>query len=586
MIAVLSSFPRKERLLQARRRICVLLLWAASTAVLAQQPQFQIEGGTERLQANIRAHVTLPDVDCNASAVRLGRFMPGIRQSIVRAARALGYYHLEQQSRFEITETCWQLIAELEPGTPVVVDTIDVAVANDSQLFSSVLDQLPIQEGQQLDQGAYERIKNNLSAQAIDQGFFDARFERSELQLDLVNNSATVNLQFSPGPRYRIGEVNIQQTPELSEEFIRRFLAFSPGDYYSSESLLEMRNSLNSSHYFSSVSVTPLVNQATNNEVPVNVSLAMRPQRVYATGLGVTTDIGPRLRFDYENRYRNRSGHNIIGNMGLSPVQQNLDVSYSIPLSRPATESLNFSVGYLAEDTDTFTNESTRLATTYSFINRWDWRQHYFVNLQHDESDISGEKLTADFVIPGVSVDRSSADDALYPSRGWRLFAELKGASDTLLSSESFAQFNIGGKLIRSVGSGRFLMRFDVGTTMANDLDSLPTSIRYFSGGDQSVRGYKYESLGPENEAGEVVGGKHKLAMSVEFDFPLTQSWKLAVFADTGNAFNAFDDYELKTGAGVGLRWLSPIGPIRLDLASALDNDNEYRVHITMGPDL
>lgn len=588
MIVELPSFLTKTRRLLPRWLVCGLLpvLLGATSEIAAQQPRLQIEGGTERLQANIRAHITLPELDCDASAVRLGRFMPDIRQSIVRAARALGYYHLQQQSRFEITETCWQLTVQIEPGLPVTVQTIDVGVASDRQLFTSVLEQLPLQEGQQLDQGAYERIKNNLSAQAIEQGFFDARFERSELQLDLVNNSAIVDLQFDPGPRYRIGEVTIEQTPELSEDFIRRFLAFEQGDYYSSESLLEMRNSLNSSHYFSSVSVAPLVNQAANNEVPVNVSLAMRPQRVYATGLGVTTDIGPRLRFDYENRYRNRSGHNIIGNMGLSPVQQNLDISYGIPLSRPATESLNFSVGYLAEDTDTFTNESTKLAATYSFINRWDWRQHYFVNLQHDESDISGEEVTADFVIPGVSVDRSNANDALYPSRGWRLFAELKGASDTLLSSESFAQFNLGGKLIHSVGSGRFLLRFDVGTTMANDLDSLPTSIRYFSGGDQSVRGYKYESLGPENEAGEVVGGKHKLSMSVEYDFPLSESWKLAVFADSGNAFNAFDDYELKTGAGLGIRWLSPIGPIRLDIASALDHDNEYRVHITMGPDL
>ncbi len=580
----LPSAPVHGRLWQKAAWILTACLYAGALA--AQEPELLISGGSERLQANIRAHVSLPELECDASAVRLGRFLPGIRQSVVRAARALGYYHLEQQSRFEFVDACWRLQVDIEPGTPVQVGEVNVAVTRDAALFSNQLQQLPVQPGQQLDQGAYERIKTNLSAQAIEQGFFDARFTRSELQLDLVNNLATVDMLFDPGERYRIGEVNIQQTPELSEDFIRRFLEFAPGDYYSSESLLAMRNSLNSSHYFSSVSVSPLVNQASNNEVPVNVSLAMRPQRVYATGLGMTTDIGPRVRFDYENRYRNRSGHNVIGNAGLSPVQQNLDLSYGIPMSDPATESLNFSVGFLAEDTDTFRNESTKLGMTYSFINGWNWRQHYFLNLQHDESDISGEKLTADFIIPGISMDRTSANDALYPTRGWRLFGEFKGASDTLLSSESFLQLNFAGKLIHSIGSGRVLLRFDAGTTLANDLDRLPTSIRYFSGGDQTVRGYKYESLGPVNDAGEVVGGKHKLAMSVEYDFPVNQSWKLAVFADAGNAFNAFDDYELKTGAGLGVRWLSPIGPIRVDLASALDNDNKIRLHITMGPDL
>ena len=588
MIAVSSSSSRvAKRLVSVLTRValpCVVL--AHLPLAQAQQAELAISGGDERLQANIRAHVTLPDLDCDASAVRLGRFLPAIRQRIVRAGRALGYYQLQHQSHFEITETCWQLVIQVEPGPAVTVAEVNVGVASSVELFSSTLQELPIQEGQQLDQGAYERIKNDLSARAIEQGFFDARFERSELQLDLVENSARIDMLFEPGPRYRIGAVNIAENPALSEAFIRRFFSLSPGDYYSSEALLAARNSLNSSHYFSSVSVSPLLNQAVNNEVPVNVGLSMRPQHVYATGLGMTTDIGPRVRFDYEDRYRNRSGHSIVGNSGLSPVQQNLDISYRIPMADPATESLDISVGYLAEDTDIFTSQSTKAAATYSFINSWNWRQQYFVSVQHDESDISGARQTADFIIPGVSMDRTSADDALYPSRGWRLFGEIRGASDTLLSSDSFVQLNLAGKLIRSFGSGRVLMRFDVGTTRANNLENLPTSIRYFSGGDQSVRGYKYESLGPENDAGEVIGGKHKMALSVEYDFPLTQSWKLAVFADTGNAFNDFTDYDLKTGAGLGLRWLSPIGPIRVDLASALDHDNKFRLHITMGPDL
>ena len=582
-----SMFRMAKRMTHVIARGSLLLaLLVSATALQAQQAGLTITGGDERLQANIRAHVTLPDLNCDASAVRLGRFLPAIRQRIVRAGRALGYYQLQQQSHFEITESCWQLVIEVEPGPPVMVAEVNVGVASSAELFSSALQDLPVQEGRQLDQGAYERIKTNLSAQAIEQGFFDARFERSELQLDLVANTARVDMLFEPGERYRIGAVNIAETPALSEDFIRRFFSVAPGDYYSSDALLSVRDSLNTSHYFSSVSVSPLISQAANNEVPVSINLAMRPQHVYAAGLGVTTDIGPRVRFDYEDRYRNRSGHSIVGNSGLSPVQQNLDISYRIPMADPARESLDLSIGYLAEDTDTFTSQSTKAAATYSFINRWNWRQQYFVNVQHDQSDINGERQTADFIIPGVSTDRTSADDALYPSRGWRLFGEIRGASDSLLSSDSFMQVNLAGKLIHSFGSGRVLMRFDIGTTQANDLENLPTSIRYFSGGDQTVRGYKYESLGPVNEVGEVVGGKHKMAMSVEYDFPLTPSWKLAVFADTGNSFNDFTDYDLKTGAGLGIRWLSPIGPIRVDLASALDNDNKLRLHITMGPDL
>ena len=84
----------------------------------------------------------------------------------------------------------------------------------------------------------------------------------------------------------------------------------------------------------------------------------------------------------------------------------------------------------------------------------------------------------------------------------------------------------------------------------------------------------------------DLVGGKHRLSTSIEMDFFVAENWKLAVFADTGNSFDEFDDFELKTGVGVGVRWLSPVGPIRVDVASALDNDNKLRLHITMGPDL
>lgn len=566
----------------------VLLLAGALVpgVLLAQQPQFDIAGADERLAANIRAHVRLPALDCETSALRLARFLPGIRQDVVRAGRALGYYHLRQQSRFEITEACWRLSVQVEPGEPVRFDEVNVSVSSDPELFDPVLSELPVASGQQLNQSAYEQIKTNLSAVAVEQGFFDARYEHSELQLDLVNNTANVDLEFAPGPRYRIGAVDIQEIDALSDDFIRRFLSISSGDFYSSDSLLGLRNSLNSSHYFSSVSVTPQISQASNGQVPVEIGLNMRPQRVYAVGLGATTDIGPRVRLDYEDRYLNRSGHSVKGNAGISPVQQNIDLSYRIPLRNPATESLEFSIGYLAEDTDTFTSDSIKFATTYSFINSWDWRQKYFVNVQHDKSDIGGNLVTADFVIPGISLDRTVADDALYPSRGWRLFGELKGASDSLLSTETFTQMNLSGKLIRSIGSSRILFRFDTGTTLVKEERVLPASILYFSGGDQSVRGYQYESLGPTNDAGEVVGGKHKLSFGIEYDFPVAESWKLAVFADSGNAFNNFTDFDLKNGAGVGVRWLSPIGPIRVDLASALDDDNKWRLHITMGPDL
>ncbi|HAI23845.1 MAG TPA: outer membrane protein assembly factor, partial [Alcanivorax sp.] len=119
-----------------------------------------------------------------------------------------------------------------------------------------------------------------------------------------------------------------------------------------------------------------------------------------------------------------------------------------------------------------------------------------------------------------------------------------------------------------------------------SDVTELPASIRFFAGGDASVRGFAYESLGPLDNDGEVIGGRHLLVGSLEYDHPISEQWSLAVFTDAGNAFNNFDDYEIRHSAGFGVRWRSPLGPIRVDFARGIEEGREWRLHLSMGPDL
>lgn len=558
----------------------------ASAQVLAQPETFSISGAPEPLLRNLRSHITLPNVSCETSQLRLRRFVPGIRRDIDRAGRALGYYLIQSTIEFGQQDDCWKLDIAVEPGTAVTMSNIDINIRSDARLFSSQLENLPLAIGDQLNQRSYEEIKSSLSSRAVEVGFFAARFEGSQLAIDLQQNTASAAIDFDPGERYRFGEVEIQSIENLSDEFIRRFINFEENAYYSSTALIQLRNSLNDSQYFSNVTVTPELDANQGTLVPVNIALEPRPRRVYSAGTGITTDIGPRVSASYEDRYLNREGHRFDVGSSISPIEKSLDLNYTIPMANPATESLRFSGGFLREDNDTFENETLKLGAIYSFINRSSWRQSYFLNFQHEEFQIVDQDEVADLLIPGMSLTKTQADDALYPTRGWRLFGRIRGASNALLSTESFLQLDLQGKWISTLGPGRLLTRFDLGTTLVEESADLPVSIKYFAGGDQSVRGYKYQSLGPEDELGEVIGGKHLIVAAVEYDFRVRENWKMAVFYDVGNAFNALDDLELKESVGVGLRWLSPIGPIRVDLASALDEDNKWRVHITMGPDL
>jgi translocation and assembly module TamA len=154
-------------------------------------------------------------------------------------------------------------------------------------------------------------------------------------------------------------------------------------------------------------------------------------------------------------------------------------------------------------------------------------------------------------------------------------------------STISLLQGRANAKLIHGLGTGRLILRGEAGATAGAGVEELPSSLRFFAGGDTSVRGFGFQQLGPVDDDGNLIGGRYLLVGSVEYDHPIGGGkWGVAIFIDLGNAFNDFNDYELKGGGGVGLRWRSPVGPLRLDLAHAPDSNDNFRIHFTMGPDL
>ncbi|HBX38497.1 MAG TPA: hypothetical protein DEG76_14955 [Pseudohongiella sp.] len=569
------------------------------TAQAAQQqtPRIQVLGVDGALAENIRVHVGTPDISCDASQRRLDRLLPGIRREVLRAAQALGYYQSQRQISFTpATDTepgCWQLVVNITPGAPVTLAEIDVQITDPQyrDLFSPVLQNLPLRTGDVLNHSAYERLKAMLSGYAVERGFFQARFDTAELQVDVTQNQAFVDIDFNPGARYRFGEIVLNTPDALSQRFVERFLIFEPNSEYSSEVLIQQRQNFNDSQYFSRVSVTPELDNAQNNAVPVRVDLAMRPRKAWSAGAGVNTDTGPRMRFSYEDRYFNRQGHRLTGDLTVSTARQEPSLTYVIPLRDPVNDSLRLSGGFQREETDSYITNTYRAGASYQTL-VGNWVQSIFANYEQERSQLTNVLDRSQFneqtnsLISGISWSRTRSNDPIYPSRGWRLFGQVRGAHEDLISDITFVQLTSSAKFIREIGPGRILLRAEAATTVADELLELPISARFFTGGDTSVRGYEFGELGATNDDGEVVGGKHMLVGSVEYDIPVMGNWYAAAFFDTGNSFSDFDDMQLKESAGLGIRWLSPIGPIRVDVAKGLDRGGSYRLHITMGPDL
>jgi translocation and assembly module TamA len=206
---------------------------------------------------------------------------------------------------------------------------------------------------------------------------------------------------------------------------------------------------------------------------------------------------------------------------------------------------------------------------------------------QREDYSLGDDTGLSTLLMPGVSYSYLKSDNRIDPHNGYRLQFESKVAKEGLGSDSNLLY---GTALVKGLTTvfdkHRFLGRVQVGGSATNGFSSVPPSLRFFAGGDQSVRGYDYQSLSPENSEGDRIGGRYMVAASAEYQYSIAEKWRVATFVDQGNSFNTLELPNLKTGVGIGVRWVSPVGPIRLDLAHALDDDGGIRLHFSMGPEL
>jgi translocation and assembly module TamA len=173
------------------------------------------------------------------------------------------------------------------------------------------------------------------------------------------------------------------------------------------------------------------------------------------------------------------------------------------------------------------------------------------------------------------------------PTWGDKQTLSIEVADEALLSEASLLRLQAKTAWIRSLGQNhRGIVKVDLSANITEDVANLPPSIRFFAGGDNNLRGYAYESISPTDEAGNLTGAKYMATSSLEYQYRVYGDWWLAAFMDAGDAFN--DEFVLKRGTGLGLRWASPVGPIRLDFAFGLEAEegDQFQFHFGLGPEL
>lgn len=569
-------------------------LRAGEVAPPAVRPAVAVEivgNLTETERRNILAHLSL------ARAVDTSPLLPAAfnrlaARAVKETAKALepfGYYAPKIVIHQERRDSGWQVRIEVHPGDPVRLTAVTIKITGpgeeDAALGEAVRN-CPLRSGMRLDHRQYEEARDGLISVAIENGYLKAGYRTSRVEVHRKERTAKVDLLLASGPRYRFGPIQFE-ADFIDHDLLTKISPVKTGDPLTPDALARLRRSLYLADYFTGVELDYDLESADDPaSVPVRVVLTPNLAHRYGIGLGYGTDTGIRGTLEYANRHINRQGHQLNLQWQPSERKSNFGGAYSIPIGDPLKDRLSILGSYEVESYDNINSELWKTSLGHDHFRDWGEYSTYVQFLQ-EQDEIGANASDAALFLPGIKGSLFWTDNRLVTTRGLRLSASLLGSEEHVLADTSFLQATGGIKAIYSFwGQWRVIGRVDGGYTVIDEIEQLPLSLRFFAGGDQSVRGYGYKKIGPRDEDGNIIGGKYLLTSSVELERTLFDSWSGAVFYDSGGVTNSLSDAGMHAGAGVGLRWNAPFGQIRLDVARALDEGGSWRLHFTLGADL
>lgn len=571
---------------------CLMLTVAVVTMpgglLSADQVIVNISGLSEPLEKNVRAMLTMARQPADAGKTALDLAAARAPGEIRTALQPFGYYRPRISASLTRRNKEWVAAYRVDPGPPIHLAAVDVGLTGEALAepeMRVLVEHFPLKPGDVLDHPLYEQGRDALQNQAAEMGFFDARFTAREVRVDLQRYEVRIILHLDSGRRYRFGDLNFSDTP-LEQGLLERFARFKPDEPYRASAVLAMQKSLLNSGYFSQADIVPRPDQARDGRMPLDVALDMVPRNRIDLGGGYGTDTGPRVSLGYRNRYLNDWGHSFQASAKLSLIWNQVDAIYAIPLADPERDQLAFTSKFGLENTVAGRAKVIRGGVRHG-TTRWDLREILALDYLRETFNIGYGNQTTDLLIPSVNYTWLSSDDAIFPRQGIRIDGNIAGSLEGAGSQLSFARFRLYSKGVYSLNDeNRLIARGQLGAMFTNDFDRMPITERFYAGGAPTVRGYRLFEISPLNALGTRTGGRNLAVASLEYDRALFGNWGIAAFSDVGYVSNDLTG-PVKTGVGLGARWRSPVGPVRLDvgvpLAKALD---PVQVYLILGPDL
>ena len=489
----------------------------------------------------------------------------------------------------------------VDPGEPVRVRQSQVEIlgpGGEDQYLAADLAAFRPRQGDPFNHVDYEASRDGISRRLTERGYFDADFMEREVRVTRADFAADIDLVWDSGFRYDMGPTTFHQE-YFRPGLLDKLVTWEEGSYFHQGKLDRLRQSLVKLDYFSAIDIQPLPQEAGDDlRVPIDVNLALAKRTVYTAGVSYGSESGAGVRFGMERRYVNDRGHKLVTDLDWAQNRKNLLLQYRIPAFAwldgwytgafsaydEQTDYIDLrNIRLLASRSGELTERWTAVASLIALRERW----------SYDMDTDTGQRLYAysTLIYPELTGTYTGVDNRLFPRHGLSLNLAMRGGAEGLGSDTNFVQGWASGSWFQGVGpADRLIVRGEAGATWTSDLVAMPPSLRFFAGGDRSIRGYAWREVGPRTPPPDnfALGGRYVLTGSVEYEHYFNAGpWGMAAFVDGGDAFDDPDEFDLHVGVGVGARWRSPIGGVRIDIAHGLnDPDSSFQIYLSLGANL
>lgn len=644
MIAFRYRGPATVTTRLVRAWVLLALVYACCGTGHADELTIEIDGVRDPLRGNVHARVDALQVSggVRLSQRRLERIAEQAERQALLALRPYGYYRAgAKASTISTGPDSWQLRLVIDPGPPITVSDVLVQVTGAGASLPELQEwkkKWPLTTGRVVDQTVWETQKQRALDLAETSGYLLAHFTEQAIAVDLEHNVASLRLVMDSGVQAVMGTVSFEQDavrPGILELLPR----FREGQAYDAWLLEKLRLDIWRTGYFDNVEI---VEERRLEEDPPRVNLLVRADRrvpnTYQGSLGFGTDTGIRAQVLWSRYLLSERGDHF--NMGLGWQQKFNEYSfrsnYQLPRATAAREFWTADLLINRKRQDVTVKESDTSedyieltsgdVTDYSvkagrlivrdfergyqqIFETW-YGQYLYETTAFDLGDVARDlgyggrdglgrySESIKSLAVGINWDWPYLRGSGFQTVGHHQRAWVTLANKAWGSGKDFNQVYLSTRWHRMLGQRwKLLLSGEVGYTDAtvNDVEvvlpdrtlrlsvtDLPNLYRFKAGGSRSVRGYAFESLSNNG-----LGSNNIVTASAEIEMNFRPDWSLAAFFDAGNAFNDWSDYELRKGVGIGIRWYSIAGPIRLDIAQGLDLPGDpWRIHFTIGTPL